>query len=169
MISSRLDEVRSRGRKEKKAVSGAGPAPWLTGPMQDALSLQSAPRRSFLVSKSALPGGAGWAVSGGAAALARGQHVPGPRSPLAAAQPAAQILREAASQAPGRHRDSAESLPPGPVAPSRKRTIALRPPQIKKKLNWNSRAVILDNSGTILKSLNCTLQRVDFMACDISR
>ena len=121
MILSRLDEVKSRGGKKKKHVSGAGPAPWLTGPTQDALSLQPAPRRSFLVSKSPLPGGAGWALCNVAAALARGQHVPGPRSPLAAAQPAAQILREAAAQAPGRHRDSAESLPPGPVAPPRKR------------------------------------------------
>lgn len=165
MVSSRLDEVKSRGGKKKACVRG-----W-SGTLAHrphALSLQSAPRRSFLVSKSPLPGGAGWAVSGVAAALARGQHVPGPRSPLAAAQPATQILREAAPQAPGRHRDSAESLPPGPVAPSRKGTIALRPPQTKK-LNWNSRVVILDNVGTILKSLNCTLQRVDFMACNISR
>lgn len=63
--------------------------------------------------------------------LARGQHVSGPRCPLAAAQPAAQLLREAAPQAPGRRRDSAESLPPAPVAPSKKRTRALRPPQMK--------------------------------------
>ena len=71
-------------------------------------------------------------MSGVAAALARGQHVSGPRCPLAAAQPAAQLLQEAALQAPGRRqRDSAESLPPDPVAPSKKRTIALRPPQIK--------------------------------------
>ena len=100
--------------------------------------------------------------------LARGQHVSGPRCPLAAAQPAAQLLREAAPQAPGRRRDSAESLPPAPVAPSKKKDESPQTPS-DEKLNWNSRVVVLDNFGTIQESLNCTLQRADLMASDISR
>lgn len=78
----------------------------------------------------------GGAVQGRGAALARGQQTPGRGVHLPQPSAPASFSPGMTARSRAARGDSAESPPPGRVAPSRERGFALRPRHVKNP-NWN--------------------------------